>query len=172
MIMPKLTSYLDNAHVHYDVHTHDLAYTAQEIAQRTHINGMNFAKTVIVRADGKLSMIVMPAPYNIDFNQIAGVIGCQTVQLAFEYEFEDEFPDCEPGAMPPFGNLFKMKVFVADELAQQDHIYFNAGDHRELVEISFKDFQHLVKANKFKGGLIRSGLPLEHLHARRGRARH
>ena len=172
MVLQQLTTYLDNAHVNYQIHTHELAFTAQEIAERSHINGMSFAKTVIVRADGQLTMLVMPAPYNIDFDNIAEAMQCQSVQLAFEYEFEDEFPDCERGAMPPFGNLFHMPVFIAEDLTKQDHIYFNAGDHRDLVELAFSDFQQLVKGTILKGGLLRSGIPPEHLHARRGRVKH
>ena len=66
-------------------------------------------------------------------------------ELATETEFRDRFPDCETGAMPPFGNLYGMDVFADETLTLDKEIAFNAGSHRELLRMSFADFRDLVK---------------------------
>lgn len=114
----KLKAFLDENDVRYVTMKHSRAYTAQEMAAKTHISGKEVAKTVIVKVDGKLAMMVLPASYQVDFKLLKQLFGTQQVTLATESEFEYFFPDCEVGAMPPFGNLYDMEVYVAESLAE------------------------------------------------------
>jgi Ala-tRNA(Pro) deacylase len=144
MIVKKLVEFLDNNHVKYVNVTHSTAFTAQDVAQSAHIPGKEMAKTVIVWMDGTMTMTVLPASSMIDFNKLKEVAGAKSVELASESEFKDRFPECEPGAMPPFGNLFNIKVYADTSLSEDREISFNAGTHHELIRLSYADFQQLV----------------------------
>lgn len=172
MLMRQITKYLDNAHIDYQTNSHPLAYTAQQIAELSKVNGASFAKTVMVVADGKLTMIVLPAPCTIDFGTIGSAIAANKVDLAYEHQFRAAFPDCETGAMPPFGNLFKIPVFLVDSLTEQETISFNAGDHRELLQMSSEDFVSLVEPTIISKGFNEAGFGYEHEHSRQGILRH
>lgn len=172
MITTKLSQFLNNQHVDYSLVQHSLSFTAQETAERSRISGLAFAKTVIVRRDDQLAMMVMPAPFSIDFETIHEALQCSKVDLAYEFEFEERFPDCEAGAMPPFGNLYGMEVWVAAPLTEMQEICFNAGDHRELVKMRYQDFERLVKPNVFEYGWCGATTRRKHPHARFGRTRH
>ncbi len=145
MPLTRLKEFLDSHHVPYVIITHSPAYTAQGIAASAHVKGKELAKTVIVRMDGRLAMAVLPAPNRVDLNKLREVTGCQKVELATEKDFESVFPGCEVGAMPPFGNLFGLPVFVARRLTEDEEIAFNAGTHRELIRMSYRDFERLVQ---------------------------
>jgi Ala-tRNA(Pro) deacylase len=145
MTLKKLVEYLDNNKVKYVVITHSTAFTAQDVAQSAHISGKEVAKTVVVWMDGAMAMAVLPASHMIDFNLLKEVTGAKNVELASESEFKDRFPECEIGAMPPFGNLFTMRVFVSSSLSEDKEIAFNAGSHREMVKMSYVDFEKLVQ---------------------------
>ncbi len=145
MPLSKLKKYLDENKIKYIIISHSSAYTAQEIAARAHIRGRELAKTVLLKIDGKMVMAVLPASYKINFEQLAKELNSSNVRLAYEQEFMDRFPDCEIGAMPPFGNLYGMEVFVAKSLMQDEEISFNACSHTELIKLSLKDFVSLVK---------------------------
>ncbi|MEN6407781.1 MAG: YbaK/EbsC family protein [Thermoguttaceae bacterium] len=123
---------------------HSPAYTAQEIAAAAHVRGRELAKTVMVTLDGRLAMAVLPASRKISFDLLVEASGAQKVQLASEQAFRDMFPGCEVGAMPPFGNLFDMEVYVSTLLTADEEIVFNAGSHTELLRLPFKDFERLV----------------------------
>jgi len=140
----KLRNYLDSHKVKYVTLSHPPAYTAGEIAEQAHISGNLLAKTVMVKLDGKLAMAVLPAPNKVDFQLLKEATGAKHVELAKEYEFKDKFPDCEVGAMPPFGNLYDMDVYVEEILSWDDEIGFNAGTHSEIVKLAYKDFENLV----------------------------
>jgi Ala-tRNA(Pro) deacylase len=144
MPLSKLREFLDSRHIKYLVISHSLAYTAQGIAALTHFSGKQLAKTVIVKIDGILTMAVVPAPAHVDLDQLRVLSGARTVELATESEFKDAFPDCETGAMPPFGNLYNMNVYVDAGLAEYEEITFNAGTHRELVRMTWVDMARLV----------------------------
>ncbi len=144
MPVKKLKEYLESHKIKYVTISHSAVYTAQEIAASAHIPGKEMAKTVVVRIDGKMAMAVLPASYRVDFELLKEAAGASSVELASEEEFEDLFPDCEIGAMPPFGNLYGMDVFVAASLAEDEDIAFNAGSHSELIRLSYKDFERLV----------------------------
>lgn len=150
MPIQKLKEFLDGHHVKYLSVRHSKAYTAQEIAASAHIPGKAIAKTVMVKMDGKMAMAVLPASYKVDFELLKKVSGAKKVVLADEKEFEDLFPGCELGAMPPFGNLYGMEVFSAESLAEDEEIAFNAGSHTELIRLAYKDFEKLVKPKVLK----------------------
>ena len=145
MPVRKLKEFLDKEGVKYVTVSHSVAYTAQEIAARAHVRGKNLAKTVMVKLDGKISMAVLPATFKVDFDLLQKASGAKEVELASEKEFKDLFPDCELGAMPPFGNLYGFDVYVAKTLAEDDEIAFNAGSHTELIKLPYADFERLVK---------------------------
>ena len=144
MPVQKLKDYLDQHEVEYVTISHSPAYTAQRIAEITHIPGKDLAKTVIVKIDDKFAMAVLPASRRVDLRHLQEAIGADDVVLASEPEFKALFPDCEVGAMPPFGNLYDMGVYVAEQLTEDDEIAFNAGSHTELVRMSYRDFANLV----------------------------
>jgi Ala-tRNA(Pro) deacylase len=145
MPVQMLKEYLDYHLVKYVVITHSPAFTMQEIASATHIPGKELAKTVIVEIDGRMAMAVLPASQKVDLESLRDALGASEVRLAKEREFRDRFPDCEPGAMPPFGNLYDMDVYVADSLTEDEEIAFNAGSHTQLVRMAYRDFERLVQ---------------------------
>ncbi len=154
MPVKKLKKFLDDNHIKYIVIQHSPAYTAQKIAAKAHISGKELAKTVMVKIDGKMAMAILPASYQIDFEELMHVTGSDSVELASEEEFKYSFPECEIGAMPPFGNLYGMNVYVAEKLAEDEEIAFNAGSHSELIRLAYKDFEGLVKPKVMKFALV------------------
>ncbi len=145
MVIKKLRKYLDENSVKYIVISHSASFSAQEIAALTHIPGREMAKPVMVNVKGELAMAVLPASYHIDFNRLALAMGTFDVYLALESEFKEKFSDCEVGAMPPFGNLYGIDVYVAQSLTEDEEIAFNAGSHTDLVKMAYKDFERLVQ---------------------------
>ena len=145
MPVKKLKEFLDNHSVKYLSTTHSPAFTSQEIAASAHISGKQLAKTVIIKMNDKLAMVVLPANDQVNFSKLKEGVGTASVDLASESEFKDKFPGCEVGAMPPFGNLYDMPVYVSSQLSHQDHILFNAGSHSELMQVAYQDFERLVK---------------------------
>jgi Ala-tRNA(Pro) deacylase len=148
MAVRKLIEYLDNNNIQYKKIVHTPYYTAQEIAASAHISGKEVAKTVLVKIDGEITMVVLPASDIIDLGLLKKVVGADKVELAGEQEFERWFPDCDTGAMPPFGNLYGMDVFVEDKLTEDEEIAFNAGSHTELIKLAYKDFEKLVRPKR------------------------
>lgn len=144
MPLRALKEYLDSNHVKYVRISHSPAFTAQEIAAAAHIAGREVAKTVVVKMDGKLAMAVLPATHKLDMEMMKQAAGAGDVRLASEKEFASLFPGCEVGAMPPFGNLFDMDVYVASSLAEDEEIAFNAGTHTELLKLRYRDYEKLV----------------------------
>jgi Ala-tRNA(Pro) deacylase len=145
MPLNKLREFLDTHNIKYIIFSHSLAYTAQGIAALTHISGKELAKTVIVRIDGDLAMTVVPASRHVDLPLVKQAEGAREVTLASEQEFNDRFPDCEAGAMPPFGNLYGMAVYADESLTRNKQITFNAGTHRELMRMDWVDLVRLVE---------------------------
>lgn len=145
MPVQRLQAFLDDNHVKYVVISHSRAFTTQEVAAATHIPGKELAKSVIVEIDGEMAMAVLPGSQKVDVELLRDAVGAGQVTLARESAFRDRFPECDLGAMPPFGNLYGMPVYVADSLAQDEEIAFNAGSHTELVKLSYRDFERLVQ---------------------------
>jgi Ala-tRNA(Pro) deacylase len=144
MPLNKLRAFLDQNHIRYVVISHSKAYTAQGIAAVAHISGKELAKTVIVKLDGALGMAVLPASFQVDLTALKKATGVQCAELASEREFKQHFPDCETGAMPPFGNLYGIPVYVDETLTKDTEVAFNAGSHYELIRLAYTDFERLV----------------------------
>lgn len=145
MLAKSLKDYLDERNIRYVTITHSTAFTAQEVAHSAHIPGKGLAKTVMVIIDDALAMAVLPSNRRVKLDDLRALTGCDNVRLARESEFKNYFPDCEAGAMPPFGNLYDMPVYVSPELAAEPDIVFNAGSHTELIRMGWRDFYSLVK---------------------------
>jgi len=154
MPVQALREFLDRNRIKYVTISHSPAHTAQEVAASAHIPGRAMAKTVIVKLDGRLAMAVLPASEMIDLELLADAAFAQRAELADENGFRDRFPGCELGAMPPFGNLYGMDVYVADSLAEDDEIAFNAGSHTEVIRMQYPDYARLVKPR-----ILRFGAP-------------
>jgi Ala-tRNA(Pro) deacylase len=139
-----LKRFLDNRGVKYVSIQHSTAYTAPEVAASAHIADGDFAKTVIVKIDGQMAMVVVPAHRKIVLSELRDLLLSDEVELATEDEFKNCFPDCEVGAMPPFGNLYDLPVYIDQSLTGHPEIAFNAGSHREVIKMASDDFARLV----------------------------
>ena len=144
MALATLMEFLDQHNVKYVVISHSPAYTAQGIAGLAHIPGQELAKTVIVNLDGKPVMAVLPAKYHVDLMLLRKKAHAKTVGLAVEEDFLRLFPDCETGAIPPFGNLFGLPVYADVSLEKDTEIAVNAGTHRELIRMAWSEYKKLV----------------------------
>jgi Ala-tRNA(Pro) deacylase len=143
-ILSKLKEVLDQAKVSYEIYNHLWAFTAQEIAESLHSSGKKMAKVVILKADGSFMMAVAPADRMVSLKKARAALGAIEVMVASEAEFASLFPGCEIGAMPPFGNLFGLPVYVDSALEREKDIFFNAGNHRQTVKLGYADFKKLV----------------------------
>jgi Ala-tRNA(Pro) deacylase len=140
----KVKRFLDENHIRYVSIRHSPAYTAQETAASAHIPGRELAKTVMLFVDGEMAMAVLASTRMLDLELLRHTAHAESVTLATENQFKDRFPDCEAGAMPPFGNLYGMRVFVDRGLTLDEQIAFNAGSHAELIQLAYEDFEHLA----------------------------
>ena len=141
----KLKKFLKEKGIDYKTIKHDEAFTAQEIAAVTHVPGKETVKVVIVNGDDKYFMAVLPASYRIDTEKLKNILKVKKIKLSTEEEFENLFPDCEIGAMPPFGNLYDIPVYVDSTLTEDETIVFLAGNHKESIKIKYKDYSKAVK---------------------------
>ena len=141
----RLKEFLDKHNIRYVSIMHSPAYTAQAIAQSAHVSGRELAKTIIVKIDRRMAMVVLPAPEKVNTDALREQLGAETVEICEERDFMDRFPGCELGAMPPFGNLWDMPVYVDERLREDEQIAFNAGTHTELMQMDYGDFERLVK---------------------------
>jgi len=141
----KLEAFLREHSVPFEVHHHPPAYTAQRVAQAEHVSGRLVVKVVMAFADGKMVMLAVPAHRNANLARAAETAGANEVRLAHEDEFAAAFPDCEVGAMPPFGNLYGIPVYADRELAEDETIVFNAGTHEDAIHMKYGDFERLVE---------------------------
>ena len=146
----QLEAYLREQRVPFVIQHHRAAYSAQEVAASEHIPGKLVAKVVMVFADGTLVMLVLPASARVDLIQAGTAIGAKSVYLAGERELAGAFPDCEVGAMPPFGNLYQVPVYVDRLLAEDETIVFQAGTHTDTITMQYADFARLVKPSVAK----------------------
>ena len=141
----RLESYLRSSQVPFQLQHHPLAYTAQEVAAAKYVPGKLVAKVVMVQADGRPAMLALPAPLRVDLAQAATTLGAREVRLAEEEEFAGTFPDCEVRAMPPFGNLYGVPVYVDRALTEDEEIVFAAGTHTDTMRLRYADFARLVQ---------------------------
>ena len=145
MPVSKFKEYLDSKKIKYVSLTHSTAFTAQEVAALTHTPGRELAKIVMVKLDGELAMAVLPASFQVDLGLLKAAAGASSAELAGEADFRGRFPDCETGAMPPFGNLYGMAVYADQSLTRDHEIAFNACCHHELVRLAYADYERLVQ---------------------------
>lgn len=141
----RLEQYLREHGVGFEVMTHSQAFTMQEVAAELHVPGKQVAKVIMCRAGDEMAMLVLPAPYRVNVERVCALTGAEKARLARESEFEDLFPDCVTGAMPPFGNLYDLPVYVDPSLAEEPDIVFRAGTHRETMKLAYDDFARLVE---------------------------
>lgn len=141
----RLQEFLEQQGVRYRVSQHAEAYTAQEVAARSHVSGRDLAKVVMVKRGEGFVMTVLPAACRVSLDRLREIMGVKEVALAKESEFVKLFPDCEAGAMPPFGNLYAVEVYVDEEIAERPEIVFQGGTHRDLVTVAYQDFARLVQ---------------------------
>jgi Ala-tRNA(Pro) deacylase len=141
----RLIAFLRREGVKYTEIEHPLAYTASEVATSSHVPPRDFAKTVILNMDGTPIMLVLPATRRVLIHELREMLESESVRLATETEIRRWFPDCEVGAMPPFGNLYDVDVYVTASLTREKEIAFNAGTHIEAVKMSYADFDRLVR---------------------------
>lgn len=144
-ILRSLQRLLDDNHVHYEVHTHPIAYTARETAAVDRVAPSEMAKVLVLRGHDHLLMAVLPASHTLDIDRLRKTVGDAQLRLASEREFVDAFPACEPGAIPPFGELFDLPLWVDDSLGRERETVFNGGNHRETVHLAYQDYVRLAK---------------------------
>ncbi|HEY3302716.1 MAG TPA: YbaK/EbsC family protein [Candidatus Binatia bacterium] len=143
-ILGKLKKTLDEAKISYEIYNHRLSFTAQETAQSLRHSGKKMAKVVILKANGSYAMAVVPGNRMVSLRKARLALAARDVSVAGEKEFDALFPGCEIGAMPPFGNLFGLPVYVDPALETEEEIFFNAGNHQQTVRMSYGDFRKLV----------------------------
>jgi Ala-tRNA(Pro) deacylase len=141
----KLDSYLREQSMPFQQQQHSIAFTAQEVAASEHLPGDIVAKVVMVFANANMVMLVLPASHRADLTKVAAALGAKDAWLADEHEFAEIFPDCEIGAMPPFGNLYSVPVFVDRTLTEDETIVFQAGTHTDTIRMAYADYARLVK---------------------------
>ncbi|MFQ5465226.1 MAG: aminoacyl-tRNA deacylase [Thermodesulfobacteriota bacterium] len=144
-ILGRLEDFLKESGVSYESVTHPEAFTAQEVAAAMHVKGKDLAKAVIIKAGDRLVMTVLPASRRVDFSRLKAALGEKEIRLASEDEFKGLFENCEPGGEPPFGNIFGMETLVDESLAEDERIFFNAGNHRDAVGMGYGDYVRLVR---------------------------
>lgn len=145
MPVQQLKELLDQRGARYDSISHPLAYTAQEVAGSAHVSGNEMIKTLVVKLDGRMVLIALPASEKLDLHRLKEATGARRAELATEAEFASLFPGCEVGAMPPFGNLYGMDTYVTESLTRDHEIAFNAGTHTEVIRMSYEDFARLAE---------------------------
>ncbi len=143
-VATRLEQLLEESGASFDLIDHPLAFTAQEEAAASHVSGRHWAKTVAVLIDGDPALVVLPATRRLDLVKLRRVVGTDSVEIAREAEFQDLYPDCDLGAMPPFGELYGQRTFVDESLREEERIAFHAGDHRTAIEMSYTDFERLA----------------------------
>jgi len=159
MPVNQLKQFLDANNVHYVSVKHSLAYTAKEITQRARIKGEQLAKTVMITLDGSIAMVVLPASCRIRWDRFMNTMGTDFITLADEEEFKDLFPSCEVGAMPPFGILYDIPIYLYEGFDQSGDIAFRAGNHREIIKMKFEDYIELAQPMTVTDGFTKIGVP-------------
>jgi len=141
----KINEYLKDSGVYFSMHEHPPAYTAQEVASEEHVSGNMLAKPVVIRADDRYVMCVLPASYKVDMRKIAKALKAKSVRLADEAEMAKLFPDVEVGSEPPFGKLYDLITMVDEHLSEDEEIVFQAGSHRHTIRMNYNDYANLAE---------------------------
>lgn len=158
MPVTQLKDYLDAHNIRYVSVEHSIAYTAKDIAERVKIKGDQMAKTVMVNLDGVMSMIVLPASCRIRWDRFTRAMGTELVSLAEETEFQDRFPNCEVGAMPPFGQLYDIPLYLYEGFDEEGEIAFRSGSYHEVIKMNFQDYLTLAKPMTLTDGFAKIGV--------------
>lgn len=145
-ILGRLQSLLDERGISYTHHVHATAYTSKEVAALEHLPQHRFVKAVVLTGEEGYVMAALPADYSVDMAELRAAFGLKHARLATEKELGELFPDCELGAMPPVGKLYGLPTYVESGLADEERIAFNAGTHRDVVYLQFRDFEELAEA--------------------------
>lgn len=135
-------TYLERNGIAYELHVHPRTYTAQGLAHAEHVSGYQIAKPVVVKSKSGFAMCVLPAPRHLDLQAAAEVLQ-EEVRLATEAEMASLFPDCDLGAQPPIGPMFKLKTIMDAGLREDDHLIMQAGTHTEAVRVRRTDWEKL-----------------------------
>ncbi len=136
---------LDRHEVEYEVHDHEQAVDASRLAEAEDVSGWDVAKPVMVDIGGQLAMVVVPAPVHVDLDRVGDRLGHSRARLADEEEFADRFPDCDPGAEPPFGELYGVPVFLDETLRARTRIVCRDGSHTRALSLSVADYVRVVQ---------------------------
>jgi Ala-tRNA(Pro) deacylase len=139
-----LIRYLEENEVDFEILRHDRAYTAQEAAAAAHISGDAVAKAVMIIVDGEMGMAVLPASFRVNLDLLKEQLGAKQVKMATEKEFKDRFPDCDIGALPPFGNLYGIPIYAEERLSKEIDLAFCGGTHTEMIRMPFEEFKRLA----------------------------
>ena len=150
----KLIQFLEDNQTPYTTIHHSPTHTATDAAHSAHLKAAQLAKTVVLNADNRLLMMVLPANLRVDLPSLKSAVGAAKLELPSEQEFTALFPSCEPGALPPFGNLYGMDVYCAEQLADEDQLIFSAGSHSELILMKFHDYRRLVNPTLIASGTV------------------
>jgi len=139
-----LDEFLRNARVPFTTFRHAAAFTAQEEAERSHVPGRSWAKTVICFADDAPIAAIVPAHLSVDFDRLRLLAGAAIVRLACEPELAAIYPDCELGAVSPFTSQWKLRIFVDQSFVGEPHMVFSAGTHTDAIRMHYGDFAELT----------------------------
>jgi Ala-tRNA(Pro) deacylase len=156
-IPPHIEAFLESKGVHYRHQTHPQEFSAPRIAESQHVSGKELAKSVLVVADDRLVMAVIPANERLDVEKLAHLLGAAAARLADEREFEERFSGCEVGAEPPLGQLFGVPVWLDVSFEEHPTITFNAGTHTDTIEMKVEDFENLEQPRVGRLVELRSG---------------
>lgn len=169
MPFQRLLDLLNSHHAKYSIEVHSPAYTAPEVAERVHIHGINMAKVVVLKMEGKLSLMVVPSHYHVTCEALAAEIGVHRVDIASEAEFKSSFPSCELGAIPPFGELWDMDVCMSTAFQRDSDIAFNAGSWSELIRMPCLEYVKIASPVFVDYGAQAPGLSAKKMAQRHGR---
>ncbi len=140
----KVVEFLETNSAKYEVTQHQPTYSAQQMAAAEHVSGREVAKPVLIKADGKYYMCVLPACCKVDLDTLKKDLGAAHLALAGEDEMSKLFADCELGAEPPFGNLYGLETLMDENLEADEHIVFQAGTHEQAIRMATLDYKELV----------------------------
>ncbi len=140
--------FLKQQHVPFDVLTHGRTETATGTASALDVPEENFAKTVLLKVDGRPVIAVLQSPHHVDAVKVKNAFGAGVAELATEQDLDQYFPDCETGAIPPFGSHYGIPTIVDTALAEDEYIVFNGNNHHEAITMRFRDYQMLERPHE------------------------
>jgi len=132
--------FLQQRGVRFSMLDHQPTYTAQRLAQAVHVSGDEVAKAVLLRADDGYVLAILPATRTVDFARVGQLTGAAIIELATEIECGDCFPDCELGALPPFGSKYGLRTLVDRKLTEDEEIVFEGNNHHEAIRMKLRDY--------------------------------